>query len=46
MFEKLGVVITVVGLCSADSDNVVVPLVIVAIGLLTAWVGGNRDAWR
>lgn len=43
MFERLGVAITVLGVCSADSDNLLVPLVLLVVGLMTAWIGGNRE---
>ena len=34
ILNKVGIIITYIGLCSADSKNLLIPVIILAVGIL------------
>lgn len=46
MLEKVGAMMVMFGVAAADSDKVWVPVLIIVVGLLTAFVGGNINNAR
>lgn len=43
MFEKIGMTITAFGIMCADSRNLLIPVVIVAVGMLMVMIGERRS---
>lgn len=42
MFEKIGMAITAFGIMCADSRNLLIPVAIVAVGMLMVMIGERR----
>lgn len=43
MFEKIGMTITAFGVMCADSRCLLIPVAIVAVGMLMVWIGERRS---
>jgi hypothetical protein len=44
MLYRLGIILFVLGIVTADSERLVIPATLVSIGMVLIWLGKRREA--